>query len=252
MIKTQRITSILSKIEDCEGFESVNVLIWKGKWKAFSPYYLKTDGNEINNNEGGIIFENFWQGSKVYDIVYDIKVYTHYTKQGNDDYLLWEYKTKEGNGQVIYDKEEDRINMKAYMRWRNSLWDCDKAIRYPNGRERRKYTQFALIIDKEGNQERLNYIQARKKLYVKEYKRLVRKLDEYEILLNKLKKGKNLLLCEIDVPSKGRKGKYGEVDEEGNCEMTLEKIKDLLNDESEPFGHGLALAQALLEDLNKN
>lgn len=252
VIKTQRIKSTTDKIIDLDDYISINVLKWKdSKWKTLCPYYMKTDGEEENENEGGIIFENFYQGSKVYDYVYDIEVYPHARWKGNEDYLWWKYecRDKREGRDKIYDIETEKINMINYRRWRDSLWSCENPIRYPNGINRRQNTQFTLIRDKNGNRKTLDYLESRKDLYVKEYIRLAKKTDEYHELLDNLLNGENLLICEIDVPSKGKRGEYiKDVDENGNCDMTIEKLELLINDPSEAFGHGLALSLSLLKD----
>ena len=96
----------------------------------------------------------------------------------------------------------------------------------------------------------MDYITTRKEIYVKEYIRLIKNLPEYEKLLNKLKKGENIMICEMDVPAKNKKGYYGnDCDDNNICNMSIEKLELLLNDTSEAFGHGLCLAYSLLIDL---
>ena len=82
-----------------------------------------------------------------------------------------------------------------------------------------------------------------------EYIRLIKDLPEYTTLLEYLKNGKNIMICEIDVPSKDKKGEYGkDCDANDICHLSIEKIELLLNDTNEPFGHGLCLAYSLLQD----
>jgi len=211
-------------------------------------HILETDGNEINFNKGGILFENFYQGCKVYDVVYENEVYPSKYQFGNPKYLQWKFTPINPDGDLILDG--DSINYDLYFNWRNSLWQCKNPVRYPNKIDRRKRTKFALCIDKDGNESRFDYIQSRKEIYVKEYIRLVKLLPEYTVLLNKLKNGINLMICEIDVPSCNKKGEYGLYCNELNiCNMSIERLNILLNDSSEAFGHGLCLAYALLTDL---
>jgi hypothetical protein len=109
-----------------------------------------------------------------------------------------------------------------------------------------------LCIDKEGNEHRLDYISTRKEIYVKEYIRLIKNLPEYIKLLDKLKNGENIMICEVDVPSKNKKGEYGkDCNENDICYMSIEKLELLLNDTNEAFGHGLCLAYSLLLDLEQ-
>lgn len=245
MIATQRIKSTTDKPIALDDYETINVLKWKNsRWKNLSPYLLTTDGNEQNTNNGDILFENFWQGCKVFDVVYENKVYASRYHINKPEHLWWDFVPNNPNGDVVYDGE---INMNNYLNWRNSLWNCENPIRYPNKIHRRVNTQFALTIDKKGKQKRYDYIQARKNIYYKEYIRLVKKTPQYEMLLDKLVNGENIMICEVDVPCKGKKGNY---DCDSNiCHMTIEKLELLLNDPEEAFGHGLCLALSLLRDL---
>jgi len=158
------------------------------KWKNLCPYLLKTDGKEICANPGGILFENFYQGCKVYDIVHENEVYPSRFHMNNPKYLWWKFEPKTVSGDVII--QNNNINYELYFRWRNSLWECENTIRYPNKIHRRKNTQFALCIDEEGNKFRFDYITTRKQVYVNEYIRLIKELPEYIKLLDKLKNGK--------------------------------------------------------------
>jgi hypothetical protein len=76
-------------------------------------------------------------------------------------------------------------------------------------------------------------------------------LSEYYELLNKLKSGKKIMICEVDVPANGKRGSYKDcIDTQNNISiMSIEKLEILIEDTSEAFGHGLALAYALLTDL---
>jgi hypothetical protein len=249
MIATQQIKSTTSKPVILEGYETINVLKWNNsKWKVLCPYFLKTDGKETCSNPGEILFENFYQGCKVYDVVYKNEVYPSKYQINNPKYLWWKFEPLNPSGDVIL--EDDAIDYELYYRWRNSIWECKNPIRYPNKIHRRKNFQFALCIDEEGTERRLDYVSLRKEIYVKEYIRLIKKLPEYETLLNKLKKGRNIMICEVDVPSKIKNGEHGkDCDVDNICYMTIEKLELLLNDTSESFGHGLCLAYSLLIDL---
>lgn len=229
MIKTQCIKSTSSKIIPVESFTPVNVLKWKNsKYASLSPYYLKTDGLEVSYNPGGVIFENWWQGSKVYPIVYSNDVYAGHYFIGNPKYLWWSYKTESpDNCDVIINPESPNdINTPLYMRWRTSIFACPNPIRYPNKRHLRSTAHCAVVMNKNGEiTKKLDYITARKEMYYQEYARLVKKLPEYTTLLDKLRRGENILIAEVDVPAKGKKGEYGiDVDNDGvSCTMSIEK-----------------------------
>ena len=53
---------------------------------------------------------------------------------------------------------------------------CPKPIRYPNEKFQTKNTQFSLTDDG----QRLGYIDARKEIYLKKYKQLIRNTDCYK------------------------------------------------------------------------
>ena len=54
----------------------------KNNYRELTPYFLKTDEKEINVNEGNILFENFYQETKVKNIIYDAKfLWFEYNKQ---------------------------------------------------------------------------------------------------------------------------------------------------------------------------
>lgn len=250
MIKTQYIKNTSTKPVEVENFENINVLKWNNsKWKALCPYYLKTDGNERCFNRGNVLFENYYQGCKVYDIVYENSVYPSVYHMNKPEYLWWKYSPICPTGDVLCD-DSGCVNMELYLRWRDSLWDCPNPIRYPNKRNLRKNTRYSICIDANGNVNTYDYISARKEIYVKEYIRLIKHTKEYAILLDKVKKGQNIMICEIDVPKNGKKSEYGkDCDANDACDMTIEKLEKLMNDPSEAFGHGLCLAYSLLLDL---
>jgi hypothetical protein len=252
MITTQQIKSTTEKTVDLDGYETINVLKWNNsKWKNLCPYLLRTDGNEKCLNNGNILFENFYQGCKVYDIVYENEIYPSKHQQNNPKYLWWKFVPITASGDVIV--SDGNIDYNLYYNWRSSLWNCQHPVRYPNKIHRRKNTQFVLCVDVQGNETRMDYLTSRKQIYVKEYIRLIKKLPEYEVLLNKLKNNKNIMICEVDVPAKNKKGNYGkDCDDNDICPMSIEKLELLLNDTNEAFGHGLCLAYSLLLDLNNN
>jgi hypothetical protein len=235
MIQTQKISSTTEKPKDVAGYTTINVLKWNNsKWKYLCPYYLKTDGREVNANPGNILFENFYQGSKVYNTLRPVEVYPSRFQQGDPNYLWWKYNaTKQLTS--VDDDGNGTFDKPAYLDWRTSLWNCTHPIRYPNGYENKHDVAFSLVIDAAGNETRLDYITARKLIYVAEYNRLIRRTSQYTTLLNMLRSGQNLLICEVDVP-------------ERPTQMTLPVLENLMN-QRPSFGHGLCLAHALLTDL---
>lgn len=243
MIKTKKINSISTRLpDDSKEVVYVNILTWHdashrngSKYHVFSPYFLKTDGQEANSNNGNVLFENFWQGSKLWPVYYDSEIWAHPNLRGNPKHLWFSYKCSNGLGSENH--LVDNEIQPEYYKWREAIFSCKNPIRYPNGYARRSKVAFTLLIDENGNEKRLSYIEARKEIYIKEYCRLVRKLPEFNRLSRLLNEGKNLVICEVDVPD--------------NEVVTIEKLEKLVENKSIKFGHGLCLAWELLKDLKK-
>lgn len=243
MIKTKQIKSISTKIpENTQDTVYINVLTWHdqnhvngSKYSVFSPYKCLTDGQEEQHNFGNVLFENFWQGSKLWPTYYDCEVWAHPNLKGKDEKYMWfKYKCASGLGSEKH--LIDNVIQPEYYRWKAEIFNCPRPVRYPNGYSRRSKVAFSLLVDKHGNQKRLDYIEARKQIYIKEYSRLIRKMpefDELKCLLNDKKK--RLIICEIDVP-----------DDEV---ITLDKLEQLVEDRNIRFGHGLCLAWELLKEI---
>lgn len=240
MIKTKRIKSISTRLpKNGQNSIYVNVFTWHNeqhvhgsKYHVFSPYYLKTDGQEEQFNEGNVLFENFWQGSKLWPTIYDTEIWAHRNLKGIEKHLWFKYKCSNGLGSECH--LIDNVIQPVYYVWREAIFKCKKPIRYPNGFKRKSQVAFSLFVDKNGVEERLDYIDARKKIYIAEYCRLVKALPEFNELKNYLKEDKTLIICEIDVPD--------------NEIITVEKLNELANDKSIKFGHGLCLAWELLKE----
>lgn len=240
MIITKQIKSLSSKLpKSSDDTIYINVLTWYdeshrngSKYYRLSPYFLKTDGQELNHNEGGVLFENFWQGSKLWPVFYDSEVWAHRSLRGKDEHLWFKYKCSNGLGYEHHLKDDEI--QPEYYKWREAMFECTKPVRYPNGYSRRSKVAFSLLIDKDGAETRLDYIEARKEIYVKEYCRLVRQMPEFNELLDLLKQKKHLIICEVDVPD--------------NEVMRIDKLEQLVNNTSIRFGHGLCLAWELLKE----
>lgn len=239
MIKTQYIKSTTQKPTEEKGFININVLKWNNsKWKTLCPYYLRTDGLETQTNPGGILFENFYQGSKVFKQLRPQEQYA--SRFHRDAKHLW---FKSTMTDILY----PNFDIKTYLTWRDSVWNCQHPIRYPNGRSQKP--EFTLLIDA-GQHSQLNYLESRKQIYFAEYCRLIRNTKEYKELLNLVRSGKNIMICEMDVPASGKRGKYGKYCNNNiSVLLDLNILDELLDDPTEAFGHGLCLAYALLQDM---
>lgn len=85
------------------------------------------------------------------------------------------------------------------------------------------------------NREKLGYVEARKKLYCPWYAELVVKTKAFQDLKNRHDSGINLLLVEFDG-----------IDRDDTRPLTEARLKTMLNDENQIFGHGLVLACVLM------
>lgn len=101
--------------------------------------------------------------------------------------------------------------------------------------------------------KKLNYVEARKEIYLKEYSDLVIKHPTFHKLQKWLKEGKNLLVIEINDPHQESldyyKEKYGVEDDfiqHDTMLATKENLEIMLNDTKFPYGHGYCLAACLL------
>ena len=130
------------------------------------------------------------------------------------------------------------------------------AVRYPVGfsKEARASCLYALWKNDEGKYEKLDYVEARKKIYKKVYTDLVKKTEKFKKLKQMLAKGVNLLILEVDGPQQESleyyKEKYNVSDDfivNNTILVTPDNMNIMLNDTKHAFGHGYCLAMALLD-----
>jgi hypothetical protein len=201
-----------------------------GEWYVINPYELK--------DENGVIMECVWQFQKVYKDVPKVnrKEWSHPAETHIDN-----------NGN--YTPE--------FYAWRKKGINHNKAVRYPVGFKHRSQCLYALMDKPDGTideDNKLDYVESRKKIYVKEYCRLVKKHPKFKELKKRLEKGENLLITEVDGPHQESldyyKEKYGVDDnfiQDDTIIVSENNINIMLNDPKHPFGHGYCLAMALLE-----
>jgi hypothetical protein len=203
------------------------------KWWRLSPYYLTDDEDRI--------FENIWQFSKVYQKVpRTIQRYSRY-----DSRIIWDHPEEthvDHNGNLL----------PAYHAWRNAGMSAPYAIRYPVGTNAR-HTCMHSYKDGEPHRQ-LDYIDSRKKIYLREYNRLVQREPQFQELKDMLAAGKKILIIEVDAPHSESlqyyKDNYGTSDDfidRDSMEATETNLKVMLNDPLHPFGHGYCLAWALCD-----
>ena len=206
-----------------------------GRYLELSPYSLA--------DSDGHIMENLYQFSKIYRAVPSVKERLHFASPT----VIWEWPT-EGHIDTAGNVAPE------YWNWRQKGMDNPYPVRYPAGYRGR--TQCVGVLRHEGG-PLLDYIEARKKIYVPIYTTLVKDRTMFKQLQHRLQNGENLLIIDVDGPkavsSEYYHQKYGEKYgvglnwiERDSIEITPDNLQILLNDPKHPFGHGFCLAAALL------
>ena len=221
------------KIPSYEGYKKIMVMTKSSTYGDIGPYCLK--------NEQGHIMENIWQFSKIYETVpASTQRYSRW-----DNRIIWEWPEET---HMMNNQSND-----AYWVWRNAGMNAVDPIRYPVGMAHRKHAVGSLM-ETENGYVMLDYIEARKEIYVKVYSDLVTKHEKFKKLKKWLDKGINLLLIEIDGPHQESldyyKEKYNVKDdfiENHTMLATKENLDIMLNDTKFAYGHGFCLANCLLD-----
>lgn len=229
-------------------FIPIIVMTASTKYGSLSPFSLK--------NKEGQIMENIWQFSKVYSHIPASKqTYSRY-----DPKIIWDWTNE------VHIK--DGCLTEQYLQWRTAGMNAKYAIRYPVGYHHKSYCLFSLasfslddykIEDSRNakipidNLKQLDYVEARKVIYVPEYCTLVKQQKQYKELMQMLSSGINLLIIEVDGPHEEAlsyyKKSYNVVDDfiqRDTMLATEDNLRIMLNDRRYPFGHGYCLAAALL------
>ena len=223
-----------SKPPQIPGF--VTILIHTSErdpYGALSPYLVK--------DEHGRILENLWQGAKIYEEVQAVTQYQH--PQFHRDVVYWQHpKERHVQGNTI---------LPAYWMWRNKLFENPYPVRYPNGPSKvnRGKAICSIWQDDRQNWMFLDYIQARKKIYCNEYRRLSQHLPKFQELKQRLLNGENLLIVEVDGPDPTLDFPPYDRISTDNPGLTIDEatIRMLINDPRKPFGHGFVIAALLLD-----
>lgn len=162
------------------------------------------------------------------------------------------YQSKTESNQSLGSSERDThwkddAPTPAYWKWREKGLNFPDAVRWPNGFHGAKLCMFHLLRDEETKElKKLDYITARKQIYYKEYARLARKTPEFKALQSRVKKGEKIQINEVDGPSFGSTAPFDQVVNR-SLEVSKDTVKAWLFNTSQPFGHGICLAVALLD-----
>lgn len=187
-----------------------------GEYKELSPFYLGPIAEE--NSPTANNFENFWQYSKVY----------------------------------ASDISSTGTLLASWYTWQQEGFQQKSANRHPRPGQKPLYLLY------QGQKHDL--LSARRNVYLLFYQRLARATPVYKKLLARLKNGENLLLIEPDGPNRllfpaglpvtrDRLEKLLVVTTQGELHTLLGIDPPPDPQRYFPFGHGYALALALLQDL---
>lgn len=177
-----------------------------------SPYYLK--------DEHGYLFENLYQGSKIYKQV----TQQHQVIAGK---LIWAHPTE------IHVDDAGNI-LPAYEAWRQKMFANRYAVRYPNG-YKGKAACLGLLTPIAGQWQQLSYIEGRRQFYVPQYARLVQQTSAFQTLKRLFDTGANFQIADIDVPNVA-----------GGFIPTPGLFNQYLGDPTISFGHVWTLAMLFL------
>lgn len=197
---------------------------------GLSPFVLR--------NESGQLLENVWQFAKVY-----AKVEAQTAKLGRySSTVIWTHPAE-------VHVEGDHI-LPAYWEWRNKGMNNRYAVRYPAGFHGRHKCLFSIAPGAvpDGGFQRLNYIQARKRIYCGEYARLAPREAHFLRLQAMLNSGQNIQICEVDGPDVTLSHPpYDRISAtDPGLDIDESAIRLLVNDPIRPFGHGFVIAALLL------
>jgi len=144
----------------------------------------------------------------------------------------WNFESYWQSGKVY-----ENIDINITKKW----WKEQKQPkrRYPNSKG--KKVLYAVF---DGNDEKMDYITSRKKVYIPEYYDLIKNSKVLKELQNKYKNGTKITVYDFDGP----RFKNGEV----NClKVSKGMLKEKFLDTTFPFGHGYIVAAAICGiDLN--
>jgi len=230
--------------------KNCSILPLRHEYGTLSPFYLRV---QVDGFPNGVIHENYWQFSKVYEELKPIKV------QRSQKYrdIVFEY-----DGGVHIDKF-DKITTE-WENWKNKGFNTQTYVRYPVGykKEDKEKCKFSLLVNSDGSvdySKRLNKFEARKLIYFKSYYESVITQDDFKKIQKELYNGQNFRIIEVDGPHEEHmdyyKSKYNVDDNfivNNTIDVTIKNMKILINDDKVSFGHGYCLGSALLgEDVYK-
>lgn len=176
----------------------------RGNNKDLSPFFLGPV--KTYNEDTAMNVENYWQYSKVY---------VDYTIPPKGLELL--------NNSMMYEPSP------AYFDWRDNGWHTRRAVRYPMGKGAKPL--YSLYQD-----HKLDYITARKVIYIPAYASAVIRTETYHMLYDAVLSGQDVVLRDFD----------------GYDYISMNMIlKDVVNNPDRNMGHAFVLAMLLTGEIHE-
>jgi len=176
----------------------------RGNNKDLSPFYLGPlqawDGRIVQN------VENYWQYSKVYK-----------------EHVIPPQSPLKANDPMFWEPHPH------YFAWRNAGWSKKRADRYPMGKGAKPLYSYY-------NEYHLDYITARKQIYIPAYATCVIKTQSYRMLYDAVMAGQDIVLRDFDGYDYATMG------------MTLTEV---VNNPKKTMGHAFVLAMLLTGTINE-
>ena len=138
----------------------------------------------------------------------------------------WNFESYWQSGKVF-----ENIPIETTKKWWRELKEPKR--RYPKSKGNK--VLYALFDD---NDEKMDYVTSRKKVYVPQYYDLIKDKDIIEEYKQILMKGKNIIIYDFDGPR--------DINGDVLCvELTNDLLIDKINDTRHPFGHGYIVASCI-------
>ena len=211
------------------GYTTIPILTKStNKWGLIGPYELK-----INTN---VIFENYWQFSKVYKCSPTVTI----NQYGN---IIWQYPFTQ-----FLTNSEPNDN---YWKWRKTGFSHKIAVRYPVYKRNSSKCLFA--IPENDKTKKLDYISSRKEIYIKEYLNCLSNNKLFNELQSLFDSGTNLIISEVDGfhshNAQYYKDKYPDLLNEplefGIINSSINNMKIKINESIDPAGHAYPIVMKL-------
>ena len=131
------------------------------------------------------------------------------------------------------------LDRKKQQAWWKKLQKCKRTYAGP-GKDKAKRVLYSIYPD--GKQR--GYIDSRKEVYVPEYYKIINKTESFNDLVERVNSGESFTIYDLDGPKKAD----GSPDVK---KVSIELLREKINDARFPFGHGYVVAASVLGILPK-